>query len=222
MEIKIAEDVRKLGVFIAYRFIHNIKVEKSREKLREEINKVVNAVRKRYRLDELKNDPIIRAYRKFLWKMGIDPTKTRPSSEALLRRVLRGKTLPLINNIVDIGNLVSVKTRISIGIYDLDRIEGNLTFRLSRGGEEFNPIGSNKFFLRGGIVVLSDGKRIIHVYPHRDCQDTMITLNSKNAIAIGAGVPGIPKEHVFQAIELLGEYIVKFSVGEPSETVLVS
>jgi len=222
MEIKIAEDVRKLGVFIAYRFIYNIRVEKSREKPREEINKVVNAIRKRYCLDELKNDPIIRAYRKFLWKIGIDPTKTRPSSEALLRRILRGKTLPLINNIVDIGNLVSAKTRISIGIYDLDRIECNLTFRLSRGGEEFNPIGSNKFLLRGSIVVLSDGKRIIHVYPYRDCQDTMITLNSKNAIAIGAGVPGIPKEHVFQAIELLGEYIVKFSVGEPSETVLVS
>jgi len=222
MEIKIDDSVRKLGVFIAYRFIYDVRVEKSGERLREEIRIITDTIRRKYCLNELRNDPIIRAYRKFLWKIGIDPTKTRPSSEALLRCILRGKALPSINNIVDIGNLVSIQTRISIGIYDLDRIEGSLVLRLSREGEEFSPIGSRKLVLRGNMVVLSDNKRIIHVYPYRDCLDTIITSNTKNALAIGAGVPGIPRKHVFQAIELLGKYIEKYSLGKLSEITLLS
>jgi DNA/RNA-binding domain of Phe-tRNA-synthetase-like protein len=52
-------------------------------------------------LEEVKNQPIFRAYRDFFWKVGIDPTKTRPAGEALTRRILGGRDLPRVNTVVD-------------------------------------------------------------------------------------------------------------------------
>ena len=57
--------------------------------------------------------------------IGLDPTKTRPSSEALLRRVRRGDTLPRVNTIVDLCNWCSVETQLAFGVYDRDRLVGD-------------------------------------------------------------------------------------------------
>jgi DNA/RNA-binding domain of Phe-tRNA-synthetase-like protein len=76
----------------------------------------------RFEIDRLKEDLTVRAFRDFYWKLDIDPTKTRPSGEALLRRVLHGEELPNISTAVDAYNLASMKTIIPISGFDLDRI----------------------------------------------------------------------------------------------------
>ncbi|PKL55961.1 MAG: hypothetical protein CVV35_07160, partial [Methanomicrobiales archaeon HGW-Methanomicrobiales-6] len=55
---------------------------------------IVRSVRERYTLERIKDEPLFRAYRDFFWRVGVDPTKTRPASEALVRRILAGKMLP--------------------------------------------------------------------------------------------------------------------------------
>jgi len=77
--------------------------------------------------------------------IGLDPTKTRPSSEALLRRVRRGQPLPRVNTIVDICNWCSVETQIAFGVYDRDRIAGEaLTLRLGTEGEGYDGIRKDR------------------------------------------------------------------------------
>jgi DNA/RNA-binding domain of Phe-tRNA-synthetase-like protein len=66
---------------------------------------------------------VIAAVRTMYKRVGIDPTKTRPSSEALLRRVRKGDELPAINSLVDIINWCSLETQLPFGLYDLDRIQ---------------------------------------------------------------------------------------------------
>jgi DNA/RNA-binding domain of Phe-tRNA-synthetase-like protein len=82
---------------------------------------------KQWDLDRLKENPTFRAYRDFFWKLGIDPTKIRPASEALIRRILRGNSLPKINTFVDAYNLASISTAIPFGAFDLDKMRGTLT-----------------------------------------------------------------------------------------------
>lgn len=73
--------------------------------------------------------------------IGVDPTKTRPSSEALLRRVLRGDPFPEVNALVDALNLSSLVEQLSFGLYDLDRVEGlRVTLRLGAAGEGYEGI----------------------------------------------------------------------------------
>jgi DNA/RNA-binding domain of Phe-tRNA-synthetase-like protein len=86
---------------------------------------------------------------------GIDPTQTRPSSEALFRRAVAGKPLPRVNNAVDVCNLCSLRFLLPIGMYDLGKVEGPV--RLRRGGEQETYPGIRKDEVRlHGRPVLSD------------------------------------------------------------------
>jgi|ECHhosMinimDraft_1075155.scaffolds.fasta_scaffold01942_2 DNA/RNA-binding domain of Phe-tRNA-synthetase-like protein len=157
---------------------------------------------RRYLIDpeKLKEDPVVKSYRSFLWRFGIDPTKVRPSGEALRRRIARGDKLPKINCVVDCGNLASLETLVPIGIYDLNKISDPLLLTLSNGGEEFEPIGGKKEFLQKGIPVLISGGKVIHIYPHRDSRITMVTKETREVLVIAAGVEGVKEDIVKEAI----------------------
>ncbi len=88
-------------------------------------------------------------YRRF----GEDPTRHRPSSEALLRRVRRGQPMPRVNSLVDVANLVSLRCQIPIGLYDLARVEGRLMLRLGAEGESYAGIGKQWVNVAGRLCV---------------------------------------------------------------------
>lgn len=141
----------------------------------------------------LKDHPTIRALRDFYWRIGIDPTKVRPSSEALARRFLTNRALPKINNVVDAGNIASIETLVPIGIYDAEMTAGSLMLRFAASGEEFLDISGQKRILQGNKkeVVLSDSQGIMHVFPYRDSWRTKVTDKTKKILVVGCGVPGI-------------------------------
>jgi DNA/RNA-binding domain of Phe-tRNA-synthetase-like protein len=91
-------------------------------------------------------------YRRF----GVDPTRHRPSSEALLRRVLRGDALPRINSLVDVANVVSLGLQVPVGLYDLALVQGALTLRLGRAGESYAGIRRELVNVAGRICVADD------------------------------------------------------------------
>jgi|SoiMetStandDraft_2_1073263.scaffolds.fasta_scaffold09220_3 DNA/RNA-binding domain of Phe-tRNA-synthetase-like protein len=78
--------------------------------------------------------------RRLYHQFGIDPTRTRPSSEALLRRVLKGESLYQINRLVDAVNWASLAMLLPIGLYDLDRVNGDVLIRRGRPGEHYGGI----------------------------------------------------------------------------------
>ncbi len=85
--------------------------------------------------------------RDFYRLFGIDPTRTRPSSEALMRRVVQGKGIPRILNAVDLCNLCALKFLLSIGLYDAGRIRGEVTFRPGVAGESYAGIRKDEIHL---------------------------------------------------------------------------
>lgn len=97
-------------------------------------------------------EPARRLYRAF----GIDPTRTRPSSEALLRRVLSGKPLPLILNAVDLCNLCALRFLLPIGLYDAERIRGAVTLRRGAPGESYPGVRKDEVHLEGRIVLADE------------------------------------------------------------------
>ncbi|MEE9591956.1 MAG: phenylalanine--tRNA ligase beta subunit-related protein, partial [Thermoplasmata archaeon] len=112
-------------------------------------------LRESLEIESLKDEPRLRAYRDFFWRMGVDPTKIRPASEALLRRVLHGRDLPRINTLVDAYNLASMRTHIALAAFDTATIRGNFTMRFAQSGELFLGIGMKEpKALRGKEVVV--------------------------------------------------------------------
>ncbi|MGC8993848.1 MAG: B3/B4 domain-containing protein [Pyrobaculum sp.] len=202
--MEIVNEVRNLGVFVAYDVITGVDNTRYVPQLEEEVRRVVEEVRRTLSLDTLKDHLIIRAYRDFYWRvLGIDPTKQRPAQEALLRRVLRGEPLPRINPAVDAGNVASIKYMVPIGLYDIAKIRGGvLRIRFSRKGEVFRPIGGSPIELDNQIVLASDGQ-ILHIYPYRDSVETKIEESTRDILVVVAGVAGIGEERLVETARYL-------------------
>ena len=212
--IQIESNLKNKGINIAYSIAANIEVSQTPIIVDKKLAEAEERVRREFRDGQALNQhPYIKSYRKLLWSFNIDPTKTRPSSEALIRRVIRGRSIPRINSIVDIGNLVSLETLIPIGLYDFDKIKTPLTITLTKGGEEFEPIGGRKIKLRPGIPVIKDSQgTIVHIYPHRDSTKTMVTDDTKTLLIIAAGAPGIPTKNLAQAVNMIIDLIKSFNL----------
>jgi DNA/RNA-binding domain of Phe-tRNA-synthetase-like protein len=172
---------------------------------------VASKIREEYDLDKLKDVDTIRKYRDFFWRLGIDPTKIRPASEALIRRILQGKDIPKINTAVDAYNLVSIETHVAIGAFDEALLKGQLTMRTADNGEEFHGIGMNEpKILKGHEIVISDEEKLIAIYPYRDADNTKVTDRTESIYVLSCGVPGMETELLRKASLLTKDYFDRF------------
>jgi DNA/RNA-binding domain of Phe-tRNA-synthetase-like protein len=216
---QVSERFAELAICIG--IINNLHVGKENVRIQKLKKAVYKEVRTKYNIETLKDNPTVRAYRDFYWKLDVDPTKTRPSGEALLRRVLHGKELPCISTVVDAYNLASMKTIIPISGFGKDRLNPPFQIRFAKNGEAFTGIGMNKpVALTDKMVVLADEKQILCIYPYRDSDHTKITRQTKNVLVVGYGAPGITGQQLKETLETTILYIKLVSGGE-TETIKV-
>jgi DNA/RNA-binding domain of Phe-tRNA-synthetase-like protein len=125
---------------------------------------------------------ITAAVRTMYKRVGLDPTKTRPSSEALLRRVRKGDALPRINSLVDIINWSSVESQLPFGLYDLDQIRGGVTLRLGGAGEQYAGIRKDAVHVEGRLTLADDAGPFGN--PTSDSARTMVTPATTRALVV--------------------------------------
>lgn len=126
--------------------------------------------------------PGVAEARAMFHQLDIDPTKTRPSSEALLRRVLQGKGLPQVNPVVDLCNLCSLEHQLPLGLYDRDLVKGSVRVRVGRDGEGYPGIRKQRVNL-GGRLLLADDEEPFGA-PTADSTRTSITSATKNLLVV--------------------------------------
>ncbi len=114
--------------------------------------------------------------------LGKDPARYRGSAEALLRRIISGKSFPQINAVVDIINFVSVQSRLPVGLYDLDQVRGAVVFRVGRAAESYKGIGKYDLNLEGLPVFCDEIGP--HGSPTSDSERTMVTPDTRHIAAI--------------------------------------
>jgi DNA/RNA-binding domain of Phe-tRNA-synthetase-like protein len=162
--------------------------------------------------------PQILATRAAYKALGKDPARYRGSAEALLRRVIAGKGLPRINAVVDIINLVSVESRLPIGLYDLAHVQGDIVFRAGRAGETYKGIGKYDLNLEG-LPVFCDGLGP-HGSPTSDSERTMVTSETKHVLAVIISFGG--KEALDRWTLRMSELFAQYASGNSSETQIIS
>jgi DNA/RNA-binding domain of Phe-tRNA-synthetase-like protein len=114
--------------------------------------------------------------------LGLDPTKTRPSSEALLRRVLKGEALYTVNTLVDSVNLSSLRAQLPFGLYDLDRVEPPVVLRRGRAGESYEGIRKGAVNVDGRPVLVDAAGPFGN--PTSDSARTAISLDTQRALVV--------------------------------------
>ena len=211
----LAQKIPKLC--LSYIHFNGITVQKQASSTLNEYGlEVMDKIKKTYTLEALRNNEIIRKYRDFYWHyLNIDPTKTRPSSEALTRRMLANKPIPKINDIVDLNNWVSIETLVPLGAYDLDCLKIPLVLRFANKREGFIPIGGSKKKMKGNEIILADDNGlIIHEYPHRDSEISKITFKTKNILIVACGVPGIKHQILEDALNIFRNILKKIAKNQ--------
>ncbi len=195
-----------------------VEVIASREALIAELQNCEQAILRLPEPRTVLESPQILATRTAYKALGKDPARYRGSAEALLRRIIAGKGLPRINAVVDIINLVSVESRLSIGLYDLAHVQGDIVFRAGRAGESYKGIGKYDLNLEG-LPVFCDALGP-HGSPTSDSERTMVASETNHVLAVIISFGG--KEGLDRWTQGMNELFDRFAAGRDCKTLLVA
>lgn len=205
MEIKIELPDVKLGVVEA----DALRVAPAEETLSRLMDDVCNRKFRELTIEALAEAGSTRAVRSMFRTWEMDPSKYRPSSEALLRRVVQGKGLYRVSNVVDIGNLTSIETGWPLGCYDRAKILPPIVFRHGRAGERYEGIGKRTWHLEGRPVLAdADGP---FGSPVSDSTRSMITEAARDVLVVIYAPAGASHASIELATARLGERLTGFA-----------
>ena len=149
------------------------------------------------------------AVRTMYKRVGLDPTKTRPSSEALLRRVRKGDSLPHINAMVDVCNWCSLEFQLPYGLYDAARIDGDVELRLGRDGEQYTGIRKDAVHV-GGRITLADANGAFG-NPTSDSARTMVTTATTSALLVVFAPREFDAKRLLQVMDATSARMAEFT-----------
>lgn len=209
MNIEVSEEIRKAcPAFAGVAIMATVKNTPYSEALWQKIDEFTVRYREMYTTDSIKDMVTIRATREAYKKCGKDPSRYRPSGEALCRRILRGITLYQIDTLVDLINLVSIRYGYSIGGFDADKIVGDtLTLGVGRAGEPYEGIGRGELNIEG-MPVYRDAVGGIGT-PTSDHERTKLSLETTRLLTLINGYSG--KEGLQEAADYMVELLKEFA-----------
>ena len=181
--IRIAEDFVKVGLRVALAVVQaRVVVGPADDGLVQALEKAANHAGGALSERKPAELPSIAAARRAYKALGKDPSRYRSSCEALMRRVVQGKPLHNINNIVDTNNLISLQACLSVGTYDQSKSIAPFTFRRGRCGEHYQAIGRGEFNLEG-LPLLADATGPFGS-PSSDSERTMICETTQKIMMV--------------------------------------
>jgi len=145
------------------------------------------------------------AVRSMYKRLGLDPTKTRPSNEALLRRIRKGGAIPRVNAMVDVVNWCSVEFQLPYGLYDRAQMHGPVALRMGREGEEYAGIRKDVVHVAGRLTVADDDGACGN--PTSDSARTMVTAATRDALVVVFAPADTPSSRLTRVLDTTAERI---------------
>ena len=203
------------GVTFGMVTIQGVTVHERDERLWQQVEMVSRQQARDFVLDRLGEYEQIAAVRGLQKSFGFDPTRYRPSSEALLRRVLKGSGLHQINSAVDVNNLCSLEFLLPMCIYDLRHVQGQVVVRVGEPGEEYPGIGRQVFQIVNKVIIADEqgvmGSTV------SDSERTKVTTETKNILLAIYAPTGKDPRIIQEYAALVGKRMVEFNGGQVSD-----
>lgn len=215
MNIQVSEEIKKLCPrFCGLAVMADVQNSPYCEPLWQEIDRFMQDYRARYTTDSIKSMRPIQATREAYKLCGKDPSRYRPSAEALCRRILKGSPLYQIGTLVDLINLVSIASGYSIGGFDADKIAGDtLTLGIGRAGEPYEGIGRGPLNIEG-MPVYRDAEGGIGT-PTSDNERTKISAGTTRLLAIINDYSG--EEGLLEAGRYMQDLLRRYAASDGGE-----
>lgn len=198
---QVSNEAKLLGLHGCVLLIRNILNCTDHTAVYSYVQKTVREVLSSITRETINTHPYLLGYRELHSSIGKSNKKFIASSENLLRYVLKKRNLPSINAIVDLYNAVSIKYMLCMGGHDMEKVEGGMQLRISKGNEMFNGLGSEVpvelpegeygyFDQSGDVLCRMDVKQGIK---------TLIDLKTSNCLLVLQGNAAMPREHIEEA-----------------------
>ncbi len=220
MNIIIIEN-NNAGLVVGHMIIENIENRKNRNN---RLDKAVSALEKDVKANPQKFlvSEGLKAYKKFMNSSKSVIESREPGPEILVDLVLKNGYLPTISRVVDCMNIVSIKTGLTMSIWDEDKIKGSVIYKLSRGGEKYWPfMGKEEVELLEGELAAFDDEKVLCLVRYRDSIYAPVTLETKNIVMHIQGVNGIRGETIESALNELERLLLENVGGETKEKKIV-
>lgn len=215
VDIKVSEEIKSACPdFVGVALWADVENSQFNEELWKEINKFSVEYRAKYTTDSIKNMTPILATRQAYKSLGKDPSRYRPASEALCRRMLKGLDLYQIDTLVDLINLVSIASGYSVGGFDADKIVGDsLVLGVGEKDEPYEGIGRGLLNIES-LPVYRDAVGGIGT-PTSDNERTKITVDTKHLLTIINGYSGM--DGLEEAAEYMKELLSRYAKAKSIE-----
>ena len=184
-----------------------------------EMDEICTGIRSRYTIESIAETPAVVAVRSMFRRWGVDPSKYRPSSEALLRRVIQGKGLYNISNVVDLSNLGSIETGWPYGLYNRAKIVPPIALRHGATEEKYEGIGRRVWHL-AGRPVLADTEGPFGS-PISDSTRTQIAEGVTEVLTVIFAPSGTPEAPIQSALEKQAKRLTAFAGVSQTRTELM-
>jgi DNA/RNA-binding domain of Phe-tRNA-synthetase-like protein len=190
-----------LGLRAGAIVFRGVSIAVASDELKAQIAEEVRTLRGRFaNMSEVRSLPELKKLDEILQKVGVKPRRYPPSTQKLIEYALKRESLPTVNNFVDAYNLVSLRTRYSLGAHDLERVALPIDLRLLRGGETFRPLGSaeDSSVTVGEFAYVDADQRVICRLDSLQADFSKVTLNTADIILIIEGTTSHPLQHIEQ------------------------
>lgn len=207
MQINISEPIRQACPDLTLSVIAcEVKNSETTSILWQEIEEEMIKISSTFTLENIKMRPEISATRQVYRKLGKDPNRYRPSAEALCRRICKGVGIQPVSTLVDIINLISIRSGFSIGGFDAEKIQGDLRLEVGTASDIFQAIGRGILNVEG-LPLFKDAAGGIGT-PTSDNERTKLTMETRRLLMIINGYSGAKglQEASEQARMLLEKY----------------
>lgn len=220
MNIRIAENIRHLlpECRLGYSVIGDVAVKGTPAPLAREFAELQQAAAEAYNLESLATVPRIAAVRGMYKRLQFDPSRYRPASEALIRRVLQNKGLYYVNSAVDVNNYCSLKFLLPFGLYDAGQVQGDVVYDVAEQGTYTNIAGQ---------VVSTDGKPFladaagVFGNPTSDSRRTAVTLTARTLLSVVFADLEMPEAELADIVKFTGDMLVRYNGGAVMKAAIV-
>jgi DNA/RNA-binding domain of Phe-tRNA-synthetase-like protein len=214
MQLQLDDSLRAriAGVTFGMVTIKGVSVSERNDRLWSHIEALCQRRASEFTLERLAENEQIAAVRGLQKSFGFDPTRYRPSSEALLRRVVKGQGLHQVNSAVDVNNLCSLEWLLPMCIYDLRNVKGQARVRIGEPGEEYQGIGRQMFQAENKVIIADESG--IMGSTVSDSERTKVTTATTDILLAIYAPSSLDPRMIERYAALAGQRMVEFNGGQ--------
>lgn len=212
MKFKVEREVLDLGIKVIGILITNVDNKNQTKKFLTFRQKAYQELKEKYKNFDIETDLILRGYNELHKKIGLKRKKNTSVSEKILKQFLKEENILYSNKIIDLCNIVTLDSRLSIGIHDADKIDGVVTFKQATDELTYN-FSEEQRIINPKEYIYVDDKDILYRLEVNQNPKTIVNEDTKNIFITIEGNEATSNEYLMEVADEIIELITTYCGG---------